>query len=519
MANRNVNPQYHRRTEQTLKKGKRTEKKETTECSVEMREHIGQLGLSSVKAYKTWCLAHNFSQGLNKNPRQLRDERETAASVRATAVMTGKRRQEREKGKESKRIDWEDICDQVYRRLHESRELASFRSNISKRVLLNTLRYLKNHSNLLDNVNDDSIRIFGNPEILERYRPNDVIRIQGIVIRGIIALVNHHKRWIRPLETCRGRRRSRYPKKQFRSLVRHLFAAYNVPGFMDHVWFDGDGIHQEWFIHVGAGGNIRTAPGLPLPLTKKMAHHFLKAPGDYTVEEALCYGQVYALGGNRRLVQVLRRTQLIETFGDNDFRLSVLRFFIANPMLDLAHVHPIIDYIWNQKYVGDGNIGPPQPNFSMKGRDPEVLLRRVEEWHRQLAREIKVKREWPRSGIGEFDFQEGNAEKGDLKSWSIRELLTSAELAAEGRALSHCVATYGSSCSKRLTSIWSMGVGNEFQRKKILTIEVSLNRGRRQGEDRIMQVRGERNRLPTPKEESIIARWATQEGLQIRSYL
>ena len=152
MANRNVNPQYHRRTEQTLKKGKQTEKKETTECSVEMREHIGQLGLSSVKAYKTWCLAHNFSQGLNKNPRQLRDERETAASVRATAVMTGKRRQEREKGKESKRIDWEDICDQVYRRLHESRELASFRSHISKRVLLNTLRYLKNHSNLLDNV-------------------------------------------------------------------------------------------------------------------------------------------------------------------------------------------------------------------------------------------------------------------------------------------------------------------------------------------------------------------------------
>ena len=68
-----------------------------------MREHIGQLGLSSVKAYKTWCLAHNFSQGLNKNPRQLRDERETAASVRATAVMTEKKEAGTEK------ISWEDV--------------------------------------------------------------------------------------------------------------------------------------------------------------------------------------------------------------------------------------------------------------------------------------------------------------------------------------------------------------------------------------------------------------------------
>ena len=270
-------------------------------------------------------------------------------------------------------------------------------------------------------------------------------------------------------------------------------------------------------LEYGAGGNIRTAPGLPLPLTKKMAHHFLKAPGDYTVEEALCYGQVCALGGNRRLVHVLRGTQLIETFRDNDFRLSVIRFFIANPMLDLAHVHPIIDYIWNQKYVGDGNIGPPQPNFSMKGRDPEVLLRRVEEWHRQLARETKARAgEWRRSDIGEFYFQEGNEQKGDLKSWSIRELLTSDELIAEGRALSHCVSTYAQSCSERSTSIWSMGIENEFQRERILTIEVFLGRG---DGNRIGQVRGNRNRVPTPKEESIIARWATREGLQIRSYL
>ena len=153
----------------------------------------------------------------------------------------------------------------------------------------------------------------------------------------------------------------------------------------------------------------------------------------------------------------------------------------------------------------------------MKGRDPEVLLRRVEEWHRQLARETKARAgKWPRSGIGECYFQEGNEQKGDLKSWSIRELLTSDELIAEGRALSHCVSTYAQSCSERSTSIWSMGIENEFQRERILTIEVFLGRG---DGNRIGQIRGKRNRVPTPKEENIIARWATREGLQIRSYL
>ena len=44
------------------------------ECSLKMQEHIGQLGISSVEAYKEWCRSHNFSQGLNKNLRQRQDE-------------------------------------------------------------------------------------------------------------------------------------------------------------------------------------------------------------------------------------------------------------------------------------------------------------------------------------------------------------------------------------------------------------------------------------------------------------
>ncbi len=60
--------------------------------------------------------------------------------------------------------------------------------------------------------------------------------------------------------------------------------------------------------------------------------------------------QVHALGGDRRLADALRGTQLVTDLRDNDFALSVIRFFIRNPMLDTVQIAPIIDYIWHQKY-------------------------------------------------------------------------------------------------------------------------------------------------------------------------
>ena len=117
-------------------------------------------------------------------------------------------------------------------------------------------------------------------------------------------------------------------------------------------------------------------------------------------------------------------------------------------MLDVSHVNPIIDYIWHQKYenrrvfVERGvarEIEPAQPNFSMRGRTPETLLRQVEEWHGQLGREAKGKElEWTPSQIGEFHLLEGNEQMHNMKFWSIRELLSSDELIDEGQALQHC---------------------------------------------------------------------------------
>ena len=475
------------------KRKKSQKKMRIEECSLTMQEHIRQLGISSIEVYKEWCRANNFSQGLDKNPRQRRDELYVFTRTQATKIMA----------KEKKDRNLSEILPKIYNQELRSEKLQNavtrtiseaFESSIAPKVLLELLLYLEDNSDLLK---------------------------EPTYIQGIAAFANHHKSWIRSAETWKVKKHNR--DRQFSELARHLLAAYEVPLFMDSVWFNGNVTHQHWFKHIGTGQNIRTAPDIPIPLTKKMAHHFLKAPRHYTIEEALRWGQVHALGGDRYLANALRGTRLTETFSNNDFWINVIRFFIANPMLDVSHVNPIVDYIWHQKYENQRvfvergvarEIGPAQPNFSIRGRTPETLLRQVEAWHGELGREAKGgELEWIRSEIGEFHTLEGSEALQNMKFWSIRELLSSDELIDESRALKHCVSTYARSCHIGRSSIWSMEIEDENGRRKILTIEV-VPRAKV-----IRQVRGKGNRSPTPKEKDLLGRWAEQEGLRLAGHI
>lgn len=100
--------------------------------------------------------------------------------------------------------------------------------------------------------------------------------------RGVIQLARDAANWIRPLEQWRPR--SHNPNRQFSSLARHLWAVYGVPVFMDVAWLQGTVVQQQWFRHIGAGKNIRTAQGIPISLTKRMAHCFLEAPDHYSAK-------------------------------------------------------------------------------------------------------------------------------------------------------------------------------------------------------------------------------------------
>ncbi len=513
---------------------------EETRGSGKLKRHLRHLELGSVSEYQNWCRNRGLGAGLLKSPVQMKKERDLATRLRSEAALVSTRRYTRHP---------QHTITKLYRReLGKGRLGAEYLRKIrslfeeleedgpARRSLYELLLQVERYADL-----------FGMEPAVPRFGP-----IPGnTFIEGLAALARHRHDWIRPLEEWRPS--SHNPRRQFGSLARHLLAQYEVPAFMDMAWFrmdDRDTRRQQgWFKHIGMGYNIRTAD-VPVRLTKMMAHCFLHAPDDLPVEKALRWAQVVGQGGSGSLAQAVIDTRLGACFEDEDFWETVIKFLVNHPMLDPAYVGPIVDYIQNQKYepqevVRPGGmvevLDPSQPNFAVKGRSIDKLIRQVDEWHEQLAREIiltddengrvtKAGRRrlvrWESSGIGGLRLTE-EKKTGERWRWTIQELLSNRELVAEGRSLNHCVASYSRNCRRGNTSVWSLQVTDaQSQRYPVMTIALDVRRRC------VTQVRGKYNALPNGKSrgnkqqrlgegyrkllrqsQKIMQRWTQQEGL------
>ncbi len=481
-------------------------------ANVLLREHLQALRLRNEDAYKQWCADRGFRRTIHKPWTQLEKERLIVTRELATASLKREKKQRRTTSDIIAQIFRGQVRDQDVDQPHLRAICRAYESTKKDRLTKNTtLRLLQHVEPLTDFMT------------APRSVPGGGVDIMASYVHALINVARSRYGWVRPVEDWRPRTHN--TARQFSSLVRHLFAKYPIPKFMDSVWFDLDGDlednrasrTQTWFKHIGQGHNIRTA-SLPIPYTKRMAHHFLTAPDDYSAHAALRWGQIHALGGNARVANAIRPTRIGQAFENDDFWITVIRFFIAHPMLDTVHYGPIIDFLQHQRFeatqefVAPGVIQrqpPPQANLSMKGRDPLALLRQVERWHRQLAHEFNDSSlDWPRTDIPEFTFIEGRKGTESLKRWTIRELLTTKALVTEGRKMKHCVASYAHSCAKRRTSIWAMELETFLSKKKVLTVEVDPRY------KVICQARGKHNASPDENARAILRRWATEAGLR-----
>ncbi len=467
-----------------------------------MRKHMEKLGLPRPRDYLIWCENHGFAASLEKDRAALEGEFEAFARDRIRADRRAKLHRNPVRFIEqvcAREIGPADITSTAWRDFASSIQ-ARRADQASRKALCELLLLVHKKAGFLF----ESVT-FGN----HAYRYVD----------ALIRLNERRGQWIRNLEDWQPTSHNRH--RQFSSLVRHLLANYPVPGFMDSVWFRTDpGSHRlrDWFMHIGSGKNIRTAK-TPVPLTKRMAHFFIEAPDNYSIEHAVRWGQIHALGGDRRLTEAVLATSVGESFEHDDFWISVFRFFVANPMLDRKHVGPIVDFLQAQKFqarevmTGPGRVEvqePPQPNLTMRGRTANSLLRQVDAWHRELGRTKAADNLYfRRSGIAEFELATG---KGKRDRWRIRELLSGAELVAEGRAMRHCVASYAGSCANGHSSIWAMELHTVSGVEKRQTVEIT-NQGM------IVQSRGKQNRLPSAGEFDILRKWARSAGLKVSNYV
>ncbi len=356
---------------------------------------------------------------------------------------------------------------------------------------------------------------------------------------AFVHLASRRQGWIRRPHDWRPTRRNR--ETQLSELIRHLVAAYPLPHCFDEAWtwpIDGPQVrkaqrYQRWFFHVASGKNLRTAPDLPFELTKRVAHHTLEAGDELGIGQALRFGQARALGLGERVAQsfgLTRAGDVIDAPGgeqDNAFWVSVLRFLAPHGMLDPGCVGPVVDYLIDQRYVPvrhrDGTMRPVRPNLSMQGRTLEALLEQTGAWHREIGKiERGHARSWAPLGIlipegvaygspGRFLWRTGS--KKNPTTWAVVELLTSRELALEGRAHGHCVYSYAWSCVQGRSSIWSVGRERDGVEERLVTLEI------RPSSRTIVQALGGRNRHPQPSEWAVIQRFATAGGLVLPAHL
>lgn len=475
-------------------------------------EHYKRLkvGLKTDKEYLAWCKQNGFSKSSRKTWGQLGKER--AIIVRAKADLEKSRRKKNKNPRTAIEsiFSSDEVDPKEYVRYEFVRKLAHDKA--TKYGKLRVGRYKADPSGLKE-------------FLLFIEKETDFVEDTdgGSFFDAMLEIHVRSNLWVRPLGEWRAK--SHNADKQFSSLVRHLFAEYDIPLFLDRAWFE-DGTSgsttKKWFIHIGSGKNIRTAENLPMPLTKKMAHFFLQAPKDCSPHDAIRWGHVLAVGGNDRLAEISRYAHMSKYEENIPFWESVYKLFINNQMLDYAHFGPIVDYIANQKFeqrwvwVERGvreQEPPPQPNFSMRGRTPDSLLNQVEQWHRLLGRETKSGKDlqWEKCGLNGIKFKEGK--EGNLRFWEIRELLSAKELMQEGREMKHCVASYAGSCANGRTSIWTMECESFEGTKKELTIEIDFRN------KRVVEARGKLNASPSAKARNLMQRWMHREKLKSGKYL
>ena len=469
-----------------------------------VEQHMLGMGFVESREYLDWCWANGFEGTLDKSRFDLREEREAFEAAAARRVKHNRLHKHPKAFLEAVcagDLTWDEIERPAFKRVAAEIE-ASNESSEVRRSLLDTLLCL---------IKFDDMAFQSVPG-----------REDVPFIRGLIKLHDRKALWLRPLEEWKPKRRNQ--ERRFGELAHHLFDKYgDVPRFMDAVWLRNDRASwrfRDWYVHLGRGYNLRTAKS-PIPMTKKMAHHFIGAPDNYSVEQAARWGQAKALGAGEAAIHAVAATRLGRSFENENFWFTVIRFIADNPMLDPRQIGPVIDYLHHQRFEptevetapGQWRLDPPaQPGLSMNGRTVDTLMRQVAAWHDGLGRMSAL----PGGKYDEAPFDGMSIDRkadGKTVNWVIRQLRTAKDLQLESEALRHCVASYHWSCARGHCTIWSLSKsegGAAFERRQ--TIEVDKDH-------MIVQCRGLANRDPSNEEWAIVNAWAREANLQISSYL
>ncbi|HEY1958798.1 MAG TPA: PcfJ domain-containing protein [Polyangiaceae bacterium] len=293
---------------------------------------------------------------------------------------------------------------------------------------------------------------------------------------------------------------------RFQSLCEHLFASCPVPSVLWRGFFDEDrDALAPLIVWVASGGSLFqfAKARFAVPLTRKMCHLAL-ASSSASLMRAIRRAEVLALEGKDWLANAWAASvhaARIAPRDDETFFVELLQW-LARRAVSRDDATTLLDYAVARHRE--------DPAFAMKGRSVAALLRDAHAWHRELAARQNVRHAtFPASGYAPLLLRQTEPER---VVWRVDEIRSTTDLFHEGRRMGHCVFSYAHAAASGATSIWSMTLEDgkgPTGRWAMLTIEV------RNATRAVVQARGRFNRLPTRREVTILARWASVNGLRL----
>ncbi len=368
-------------------------------------------------------------------------------------------------------------------------------------------------------------------------------------ISVLYTILHYNYLWIKNPQYWK--KQSRNPYRQVESLINYLFSRYETPKFLIEYWFDNQTSTQnlnlisrlaensrkripfKWFFHLSSGKSAKSLPDIYFSgWSKKMAHDFISFKEVLNPFNVIIRLISKNFGGEGRIypyfyIDKIREGLFIKE--QSNFWFSFIEFFSKQAMFDYEHISHVADYVYFIKYETIGSKKPENPNYEIKRKNLNTVLKEAENWIFQLNQYAKavgigkiqraktesilkqkeqLETKWASSHIISWEYKKTIRLKNNKKvevEYLIKELLSGLELLEEGRQLNHCVYSYTGSCQRGSCRIYSLRE-KRFS-SSILTIEV---RGYS-----IVQIRGKNNRMMDSTERSIIEEWAFKAGYNL----
>ena len=253
------------------------------------------------------------------------------------------------------------------------------------------------------------------------------------------------------------------PERVAHQFMRHLFGQQTLPRWLwKGIWQQG---HQDLLlpaIYALKGQSLRELPNPPAALSKRLVHHFLRAPMGSCYQEGYRWAQVRRWGGNMRHFVSLRDTLIWVNDDEKAFWESLIQFLASQPPITPKEVALLHQYLRYQRFGrhqrGEWEDSFPQqpenPHFKYLHLSLETLLGHARQHEAEFGQLYQARlKGWPKL-LPQLTF--GYMSVDAQVRWEAVELTSQQQLMLESRRMNHCVKTYVHYCLRGTSSIFSL---------------------------------------------------------------